>query len=145
MEWNKVIKIICEYAKANPSTEMILNWSWEAVNRNLPTNRRKKVLSKTYGIPLYQIEPEFRLLDGMWDYLDKYICQLKSFFEYVIPVGVPKEHRTIRPKLTGHRKYFLLYCTNSKQRLELVEYKMNLIKEDMREKFNDLQVFLQAK
>ena len=142
IDWNPTIEKICEWAGKNPYTEMILNWSWDAVNRNLTTKRRRKVLSRCYGVALRDVDDEFQNFTEMQQYLDKYLAQLNRYFKYACPIGVPKEHKKIKPKAKDFRKYYLIFCTNSKNALKLAEYKADLIEKELRQKFVDLNGFI---
>jgi hypothetical protein len=43
VSWNDVISKICKRSTKEEGTELILNWSWEAINRNLPTQNKNAV------------------------------------------------------------------------------------------------------
>jgi len=135
--WNDVIKKICTLSSKHEGTDMILNWSWGTINRNLKLRSGKSILSKIYGIPLENINKEFEDIYEMEDFFKKYKDQLKQYFKFVVEVGVPKDRR-LRPKLSGYKKYFLLLCTNNSSALSLAGYQVEKIKTKLRGKFLDM-------
>lgn len=140
VDWKEVIKKICERSNKQEGTELILNWSYEAIARTINTDSKNQILSKIYGIPLENIEKEFEGINEMEDYLNKYINQLKNYFKYVIKYGVPRDRKT-KPKQSKYRKYFLLVCTNNSSGASLAGYKAKKIKQDLRG-YKDMNVFL---
>ena len=42
--WKKVIERICLRANKREGTELILNWSWDAINRNLKTESKNLMI-----------------------------------------------------------------------------------------------------
>ncbi len=79
VSWNKVIQKICDRSEKKQGTDMILNWSWEAIKRNLSEKNKNKILSKIYGIPIENIESEFAGIDTMDQFKDKYLPNLYTF------------------------------------------------------------------
>ncbi len=144
VEWNEIIKKICMRSQKKEGTELILNWSWEAINRNLNTENKNSILSKIYGIPLKDVEIEFKNIIHMEQFLEKYIDQLKQYFLHVNKVGVPKD-RKLKPRQSTYRKYFLLYCTNNKSGLSLAGYKTEKIKRQLRDNFEELTTYIYGK
>ena len=141
VSWNKVIKKICDRSQKDEGTELILNWSWEAINRNLTKADINLTLNKIYGIPLTKIDKEFEKIKTMEQFLEKYIRQLKKHFKYVIEYGVDKT-LAVKPKRSGYKTYFLLYCTNNKSGRSLAGNKTKKIKTQMaRGDFADISSF----
>lgn len=138
--WNDVIKKICQRSNKQEGTELILNWSYEAIARTINTESKNTTLSKMYGIPLEDIDKEFEGITEMEQYLNKYLGQLKNYFEYVINYGVPRD-RKIKPKLSDYRKYFLIVCTNNSSGASLAGYKAKEIKQKLRG-YKDMDTFL---
>jgi len=143
VSWFEVIEKICKRSNKKEGTELILNWSWEAINRNLNSPSKNSVLNKVYGTPINRIDEEFREIIKMNQFLEKYINQLREYFKYVVRIGVPKD-RKIKPKLSQYKKYFLLLCTNNKSALSLAGHKAEKIKDRMRGNFLDMKKFIRA-
>ncbi|MFX0073727.1 MAG: hypothetical protein ACFFAO_21825 [Candidatus Hermodarchaeota archaeon] len=125
--WNEVIEKICKRSKKKEGTELILNWSWEAIIRNLNTDYKNSVLSKIYGIPISKINEVFNEIEII-EFLNMYVKKLRKYFKFVEIIGVPRERR-FKPRLSKHRKYFLLYCTNNESGRSLAGYKAQIIRE----------------
>lgn len=142
--WKDVIEKICKRSNKEEGTELILNWSWEAINRNLTTEFKNEMLSRIYGTSIEKIEEEFKEINSMDAFLKKYIEQLEKYFKHVIHVGVPRD-RKIRPKMSSHKKYFLLFCTNNESALSLGGSKTKNIKKAMRNYYLDLNDFTQPR
>ncbi len=141
--WNDVIKKICNRSNKNQGTEVILNWSWDAINRNLNNDSKNKVLSTIYGIEEDTICKEFNGFTQMNEFLDKYIAQLKKYFKYVIHVGVEKD-RLLKPKRSDYKKYVLILCTNNQSALSLGGYNVRMIKKKMRDGHLDIEKFAKS-
>jgi len=141
VSWNEVIKKICLRSNKQEGTDLILNWSWEAINRTINTDSKNSVLSKIYGIPLEKIDKEFEGILEMEGFLNKYKTQLQNYFKYVVEVGVPRD-RKIKPKQSMYKKYFLILCTNNPSALSLAGYQIEKIKVKMRGKFKDMNAYL---
>lgn len=138
-----VISKICRRAQKQEGTELILNWSWDAIARNLNTKNRDGILSKVYGIPLDQIKEEFKGIESMEQYLKKYINLLKEDFHFVNNVGVPRD-RKFKPKQSTYRKYYLLFCTNNESGISLAGYKTRKIKKAMRDFHETIDKFFDS-
>lgn len=141
VDWKNIIERICRRANRREGTELILNWSWEAINRTLKTESKNLMLSKIYGIPIERIDEEFKGLINIDDFLNKYKRQLKEYFDYVIEVGVPRD-RKLKPKQSEHKKYFLILCTNNPSALSLAGYQIEKIGVQMREGIADMNTFI---
>jgi hypothetical protein len=139
--WNEVIKKVCLHTNRQEGTDMILNWSWDAINRNLNNESKNSVLSSVYGIPIEKIDEEFESIFLMEDFFKKYKRQLSEYFRHVVEVGVPRD-RKIKPKQSKYRKYFLILCTNNPSALSLAGYQIEKIKENIRGEFKDLKAFI---
>ena len=143
VSWKKVIEKICLRSNKKEGTDLILNWSWDAINRNLSTISKKDVLSEIYGIPLDKIETEFENIHTMSEFFLKYKNQLKKYFEYVVEVGVPRDRKT-KPKQSTHKKYYLVLCTNNRSALSLAGYQIRKIKDKLRGRFKSLDIFINS-
>ena len=141
VEWKKVITLICKRSNKREGTEMILNWSWDAISRTLPTKFKNSTLSKIYGIPIERIDEEFQDILTMKDFLEKYLEQLRQHFKYVVEVGVPRDRR-LKPKQSKYRKYFLILCTNNLSGLSLAGYQIEKIGEKLRDGIRDMNAFI---
>lgn len=141
VSWNKIVKKICERANKKQGTDMILNWSWEAIARTMTTENKNSVLSKIYGIPREKISEEFEYINTMEQFLSKYIQQLRQYFEFVELQGVPKE-RKLKPKLSKFNKYFLILCTNNPSALSIAGHKKKKIMKSFRNGYKDIAEYL---
>lgn len=141
VSWNEVIKKICHRSNKQEGTDLILNWSWEAINRTINTDSKKSVLSTIYGIPIKEIDKEFEGIFEMEDFLNKYRSQLKKYFKYVVEVGIPRD-RKIKPRQSRYKKYFLILCTNNLSALSLAGYQIEKINIKMRGKFKDMNTYI---
>lgn len=141
VDWKKVIELICIRSNKREGTEMILNWSWDAINRTLPTKSKNSTLSKIYGMPIEKIDKEFKDILTMKDFLEKYLGQLRKYFKHVVDVGVPRD-RKLKPKQSEHRKYFLILCTNNQSGLSLAGYQIEKIGENLRDGMGDMNTFI---
>lgn len=139
--WNEVIKKICIHANRQEGTDMILNWSWDAISRNLNNESKNSVLSSVYGFPIEQIDEEFERTYSMEDFFKKYKRQLSEYFKHAVEVGVPRD-RKIKPRQSKYKKYYLILCTNNPSALSLAGYQIEKIKENIRGKFKDLKTFI---
>ena len=144
VSWNKVILKICKRSNKLEGTELILNWSWEVIARNLNTQSKNSTLSEIYGIPLENIDEEFQDLglDNMQEFKNIYIQQLEAYFKHVVEVGVPKD-RQLRPKQSQYRKYFLIFCTNNKSALSLAGYQLERIEQNVRGNIRKINYYFQ--
>jgi len=141
ISWNAVIKKICLRSNKQEGTDLILNWSWEAINRTINTDSKNSVLSKIYGIPINRMDKEFEGILEMEEFLNKYKNKLQNYFKYVVEVGVPRD-RKIKPKQSMYKKYFLILCTNNLSALSLAGYQIEKINTKMRGKFKDMNAYL---
>jgi hypothetical protein len=63
--WNEVIPQIYERSNKREGTELIFNWSYEAINRNVTTQYKENVLSKICAISEHKINTEFENITKM--------------------------------------------------------------------------------
>jgi len=144
VSWNKVILKICERSNKLEGTELILNWSWEAIARTINTQSKNSTLSEIYGIPLENIDKEFQGLglDNMEEFKNMYIQQLEEYFKHVVEVGVSRD-RQLKPRQSPHRKYFLIFCTNNKSALSLAGYQLKKIEKNVRGNIRKINYYFQ--
>jgi len=60
VSWNNVIQKNCERVNKKQGTGMLLNWSWDVISRTLDTELKNSVLSNIYGIPIKEVQNEFK-------------------------------------------------------------------------------------
>ncbi len=112
ISWHPLLERICERANREEGIEIILNWNYSAIARNLSTPNRTSILSSIYSIPEEEVDKEFPSTMNMEDFLEKYKEKLRQYFLFVNEVGVPRT-RKIQPKMSSYREYFLIFCSNN--------------------------------
>jgi hypothetical protein len=92
--------------------EIIMNWNYSGIARNVPSKNRRGVLGAIYGISEDEVDREFPDTFTIKDYLEKYLEKLRQYFRFVNTIGVPRK-RKIQPKMSKYREYFLIHCSNN--------------------------------